>query len=82
MNMTEKRLFLRRISLFESLSAEALELIAELFTEIDLKENAVVFRKGDEADNAYFVVSGIVEITEGEKVLSQISLDYLVNLVY
>lgn len=73
MNHIEKALFLRRIPLFESLSAEALELVSELLSEKFIKENEVVFKEGDQPDNAYFVVSGVVMIKKGDRELSQIS---------
>ncbi len=72
MNIEEKVLFLRKVSLFQSLSAEALEVIAESLVESTAKANDVIFSRGDEANCMYMLVSGALEIQGQQAFLNEV----------
>ncbi len=72
MNIEEKILFLRKVDLFQSISAEALELMAGSLVESAVKAKQTIFLKGDDADRMYMLVSGAVEIKNDEMLLSEV----------
>jgi len=58
---------IRQVPLFRDLPDDTLRQIAERLRVTRWSEGAIVFRKGDEADGAYLVQSGVVEIvTDGD----------------
>jgi hypothetical protein len=71
MNMDEKILFLRRVKIFGSLPAEALRVIAESLLELTLQAGTELFHQRDEADRAYMVVSGVIEIKTDKAVIDE-----------
>ncbi len=56
--------FLRRCALFESLSAEQVEKVAEIATGRDVAEGQPIFREGSTGDEMYVVVAGTVRISK------------------
>jgi CRP/FNR family cyclic AMP-dependent transcriptional regulator len=55
---------LRRCALFESLSAEQVEKVAEIATGRDVAEGWSIFREGSTGDEMYVVVAGTVRISK------------------
>ena len=55
---------LRRCALFESLSAEQVEKVAEIATRRDVAEGQPIFREGSTGDEMYVVVAGTVRISK------------------
>jgi CRP/FNR family cyclic AMP-dependent transcriptional regulator len=55
---------LRRCALFESLSAEQVEKVAEIATGRDVAEGWPIFREGSTGDEMYVVVAGMVRISK------------------
>jgi CRP-like cAMP-binding protein len=55
---------LRRCPLFESLSAEQVEKVAEIATGRDVAEGQSIFRDGSTGDEMYVVVAGTVRISK------------------
>jgi CRP-like cAMP-binding protein len=55
---------LRRCALFEALSIEQLEKVAEIATRKDVAEGQFVFREGSTGDEMYVVVAGTVRISK------------------
>jgi CRP/FNR family cyclic AMP-dependent transcriptional regulator len=55
---------LRRCALFESLSAEQVEKVAEIATRRDVAEGQLIFREGSTGDEMYVVVAGTVRISK------------------
>lgn len=55
---------LRRCALFESLSAEQVEKVAEIATGRDVAEGQPIFRDGSTGDEMYVIVAGTVRISK------------------
>jgi CRP/FNR family cyclic AMP-dependent transcriptional regulator len=55
---------LRRCALFESLSAEQVEKVAEIATARNVAEGWPIFREGSTGDEMYVVVAGMVRISK------------------
>ena len=55
---------LRRCALFESLSAEQVEKVAEIATGRDVAVGQPIFREGSNGDEMYVVVAGTVRISK------------------
>jgi CRP/FNR family cyclic AMP-dependent transcriptional regulator len=55
---------LRRCALFESLSAEQVEKVAEIATERQVAEGQPIFREGSTGDEMYVIVAGTVRISK------------------
>jgi len=55
---------LRLCALFESLSAEQVEKVAEIATRRDVAEGQSIFREGSTGDEMYVVVAGTVRISK------------------
>jgi len=56
--------FLRNVPVFAALSAEMLEQIAELASEVNLRHGEWLFREGDPADGVYVVRVGHLEVIQ------------------
>jgi CRP/FNR family cyclic AMP-dependent transcriptional regulator len=55
---------LRRCALFESLSAEQVEKVAEIATERHVAEGQPIFREGSTGDEMYVIAAGTVRISK------------------
>lgn len=55
---------LRSVSLFSELDEEDLEMLCEGSTEVDVPAGEKLFSEGDYGDDAYVVMSGVLEITK------------------
>lgn len=61
----EKILFLKRISIFNSLSSYELRMIAEVLTEEEFVAGEILFYEGQEGDCMYLVMNGKISIYTG-----------------
>ncbi|HEY9069747.1 MAG TPA: cyclic nucleotide-binding domain-containing protein [Candidatus Ozemobacteraceae bacterium] len=61
----EKILFLKRISIFKSLSSQELRMVAEVVSEEEFAAGEVLFQEGQLGDCMYLVVEGRVAIITG-----------------
>ncbi len=73
MNTNEKVLFLRRVNIFKTMPAEALEVMTESLIESKVAANEDIFLYGDDADRVYMVVSGVIQIHIDKQVLNEVS---------
>jgi len=74
MNINQITIFLRRVELFERLSAEILQLIAEILQVENMEKDQLIFSEGDQGDKLYWIASGEVYISfkkEGKTTLSK-----------
>jgi CRP/FNR family cyclic AMP-dependent transcriptional regulator len=71
MDIINKILVLREVDLFSSLSAEALESIAETLNVVDIVAGQTIFTEGDIADGLYIIAKGKVTITKKNSVLKE-----------
>ena len=60
----EKALFLRGVTLFESMTAEQLKILSDISSEIHFPSGKVLFEEGDPCDYLYVIVDGDVEIVK------------------
>jgi CRP-like cAMP-binding protein len=65
MIIIEKILFLKRISIFQSLSSQELRVISEVTAEEEFAAGEVLFAQGQQGDCMYFVVDGRINIYSG-----------------
>lgn len=61
----EKILFLKRISIFKSLSSYELRMIGEVLTEEEFAAGEILFHEGQEGDCMYLVIEGKISIYTG-----------------
>lgn len=66
MIIIERILFLKRISIFSSLSSYELRKIAEVVSEEEFESGEIIFNEGDFGDCMYLVVSGKISIFTGK----------------
>lgn len=70
MTETQERIdFLKRIEIFQNLDEKTFSMIAENLIEIELKEDQILFQKGDNGDSIYIVRSGELEAKDGDFVI-------------
>ena len=67
----ERVILLKSVSIFSSLSGEAIYHIAEIAEEINVPSGGVIFRQGDMGDSMYVVIRGAVSIRQGEVELAR-----------
>jgi hypothetical protein len=60
----EKALFLRGVTLFESMTAEQLKILSDISAEMHFPSGKVLFEEGDPCDYLYVIVDGDVEIVK------------------
>ncbi|MDD2998877.1 MAG: cyclic nucleotide-binding domain-containing protein [Erysipelotrichia bacterium] len=65
MIIIERILFLKRISIFSSLSSYELRKIAEVLTEEEVESGEIVFSEGEFGDCMYLVIAGRISIFTG-----------------
>jgi hypothetical protein len=71
MDIISKILVLREVALFNNLSAEAVESIAEAITVIDIPKNQIIFNQGDLPDGLYIIAKGQVVVKRDSAVLKE-----------
>lgn len=62
----EKILFLKRISIFNSLNSQELRMIAEVTSEEEFASGEILFSQGQQGDCMYFVLEGRINIFSGD----------------
>ena len=55
--------FLAKIPIFEKLSSSDLEVLCTLWHPLELKQNEILFRKGDSGSSMYIIEEGAIEIS-------------------
>ncbi len=75
LSTTEKALFLRSVTLFESMTADQLKILSNISKEIHFSPGVVLFEEGEPCDYLYVIVDGEIEIvrapgTAGENILA------------
>jgi len=68
----EKMTLLRKVSIFEELTARELMELARAVKELKLEPDAVVVRQGEFDDCLYLVVEGVVHIKRGDSLLTEL----------
>ncbi|MGH3497316.1 MAG: MFS transporter [Nocardioidaceae bacterium] len=62
---------LRAIAMFAPLNPATVESLARALVRVEVPAGQVVLREGDESDRFYVVESGLVQVTQGERVLRE-----------
>lgn len=75
--LDEKYLMLRRVALFEDLSAEQLERLAPLLKEGTYRKNEVLFRANDPGTTLFILRSGRVKVTLADRQKKEVILRLL-----
>jgi hypothetical protein len=70
-SLVERVLFLRKVSLFAELAPSDLKQLATLAREAQHVDGAVLAREGEMGDQTFVVVSGIVRVVAGERVIAR-----------
>ncbi|MCB1827446.1 MAG: cyclic nucleotide-binding domain-containing protein, partial [Coxiellaceae bacterium] len=70
MELVSTMLVMRKISLFESLTSEAIQVIAENVVKRDVSEGETLFNEGDIADGLYVLSQGEVVIKRADKTIA------------
>ena len=63
----EKIIFLNNVSIFQSMDAGALHLVANITKEQEFSPSEIIFNEGDIGDKMFIVVEGEVELTKEVK---------------
>jgi CRP-like cAMP-binding protein len=72
LSLVEKVLILKSANLFSETPDNVLADIAGLAEEVFLDAGQIVFNKGEPGDSLYIVVSGTVEVLDGERLLNKL----------
>lgn len=81
MNLTEKILILRKVSIFQELPAEILESISEVCHIKEYFQKEIIFQEGDFPDGMYIIASGKISIEKtGQQVTSLEACDFFGEL--
>lgn len=67
LSTTDRMLFLRRVSIFRSMSLEQLRVLSSHLEEQHFLSNEVIFNEGDFSQELYIVVTGKVRAVKGYK---------------
>lgn len=70
LSIVEKVLILKSSPLFSETPDNVLADIADLVEEIAAEEKQVIFQRGEPGDSLYIIVSGAVQVWEGERLLN------------
>lgn len=65
MIIVEKILFLKRISIFSSLSSQELRMVSQVTQEEEFEQGELLFAQGDRGDSMFFVLDGRISIFAG-----------------
>lgn len=68
----ERMRFLRRVPLFEELGGDDLRQVAQILLPISLPAGHVIFRKGEQGDELFVIVRGLVLIRDGDTTLAKL----------
>ncbi|MCB0102023.1 MAG: cyclic nucleotide-binding domain-containing protein [Anaerolineales bacterium] len=72
LNIVERVIILKSLSMFEHTPDEALAELAGLLQELIVQAGDVVIREGESGDSLYIVVDGKVEVVDDNRVLNQL----------
>ncbi|HTP02144.1 MAG TPA: cyclic nucleotide-binding domain-containing protein [Anaerolineales bacterium] len=72
LSLAEKVLALKSASVFRQTPDEVLADVANQVEELVFGKDEIIFRKGDHGDSLYIIVSGRVEVRDGERLLNQL----------
>ena len=72
LSTTERLLFLRKLSIFEQVRSEYLFTLAHRLEETTFDMGAVVIRENDIVDSMYIVVSGLIRVESGGRILAKL----------
>jgi hypothetical protein len=72
LSLVEKVLILKSAPLFAETSDSVLADIADLVEETSFEADQVIFHKGDPGDSLYVIVSGMVRVWDGERLLNEL----------
>jgi AAA family ATP:ADP antiporter len=72
LSLVEKVLILKSAPLFSDTPDNVLADIADFVEELSVEEGQIIFNKGDRGDSLYIIVSGHVQVWEGERVLNEL----------
>ena len=61
--------FLRKITLFKQFSLESLKEIAESTLKSQYNKNEIIFRRGDQSESLFIVLSGTIHIISSQKIV-------------
>jgi AAA family ATP:ADP antiporter len=67
-----RAILLRSVPLFEGMTTRQLMHVAEVVEEEDYPPNSVIAREGDHSDCMYIIVEGMVAISAGDELLTQL----------
>ena len=70
MSILEQSTFIKEIHPFENLTKLQLEKFAEALDIIYLKKDEILQKEGEEPENLYFIIKGLVQEKQDEEVLS------------
>ena len=76
--LIERAIALKKIYLFENLSAQQLRLVATACEEVETRAGAIIFREGSATEKLYLIIYGSVEVVKfmglpGERVVAGLS---------
>ncbi len=69
----EKVIFLKSVNLFRELPDEILAQVATLLAEVEFPAGVTIFEKGSPGDCMYIIVSGRLEVYDGDRLLNLLS---------
>ena len=73
LSLVEKVLIMKSSPLFSETPDNVLADIADLVDEIAVEQDQVIFKRGEPGDSLYIIVSGKVQVWEGERLLNSLS---------
>lgn len=68
----EKTLILKSASIFSETPAEVLAELAQYLDEVEIETGKTIFEKGDPGNSMYIIVSGKVQVHDGERTLNEL----------
>jgi CRP-like cAMP-binding protein len=66
----EKVLILKHVDVFQQTPDDVLADIASLLEEIEVAAGETIFRKGDQGDSLYIIISGKLRVDDGDRLLN------------
>lgn len=70
LSTVEKVLILKTVPMFSQTPDNVLADVADLLEEVDVSENATIFKHGDAGDSLYVILDGKVRVHDGERLLN------------
>lgn len=73
LSLLERVLILKTVDLFAGTPSDVLAEVALLLEEVSVSAGEPVFQKGDHGDSMYIVVSGLLHVHDGDRVLNRLN---------